>query len=202
MKKTIRIFLCLIAVLMAGASAKPAHAYGMVIIDPPPPSFPSPPLPSGCTATSTSWCITQITDLSSLTFTFQQCVYNGQVSNTTYTGCFTFDNQTGVDITGLELSVSGATDSAVCPIFSGTDPTQNDVFGNDSCSGSPLIFTGGTITEGEIVTIAEYGADGATVTMDFLTPEPASFWLLGTALFLGTGLVARRRQIGLAALRR
>jgi hypothetical protein len=177
-------------VLMCGLSAVArADDFQMVVVDP--------------TYTGTY----QINTITTTTFgfTFTECESPGQLpAGVSYDGCFSGQNETGVDLTSLMIEI---------PVFGGQtvgcspSTTVLNLFTNISCGENAsdtdyiLEFTGGDIVPGELFTLAEDGVDASVpgafppgpVTAN--TPEPATFWFLSTGV-LSIGLLGayRRRQ--------
>jgi hypothetical protein len=187
-----RILRLLFALALAcglSLTAKADTDFRMIVIDPDP-SFP----------------VTPIFDLSSFSVTFASCV-DGQIpSGSGFDGCFTFRNETGQQITSLEINVNALIpgQTAGCaPFGSGLDIYSEATCSNNSNNnGYVLNFTDGAIGLGQYVTIAEQGVDPAdfpatTVTpMAAATPEPSSFILLATgALSAGSMLNGRRKRM-------
>ena len=123
-----------------------------------------------------------------------------------YVGCETFENETGADITSLELVFPDigvlTTQSANCTAAAGVP----NFFGSATCglvgNNFVLYYSDGTIPQGfpnGIFTIAESGVDPTDFPTGTLTinvaPEPSSILLLSTgALMLGTFLYSKRRK--------
>ena len=179
--KTLRF---LFAFVLALGLSPHAKAFQMVVLDP-------------------TYSIDVITDLSTFSISFSPCVEPGQLPvGTPFAGCFSFQNETGLIITKLDIDVKAVIpgQSAGCALSS----TGLDIFSNPSCSdvtgGYLLSFSGGAITEGEIVTIAESGVDPGAFPATSVTPtgvpEPSSMYLLSTGLgAVGTFYTGRRRRL-------
>jgi hypothetical protein len=140
-------------------------------------------------------------------FTFTECESPGQLpTGVSYDGCFTGQNETGADLTGLQVEI---------PVFGGQtvgcspSTTVTNLFTNVTCGENAgdtdyiLDFTGGDIVPGELFTLAEDGVDASipgafppgTVVATASAPEPASIWLLTTGLLTsGVFFVDRRRR--------
>jgi hypothetical protein len=188
-------FLLVFALLCGVSSISKADDFRMVVLDPPPPSFPTFPIFS-----------------SPFTFTFAPCAA-GQLPTGTmgsYDGCFSGVNRTGQDWTSLTLNFGNNTAlSNAAPAVCSLDGGGLDIFsepGPGECDLSnglyTLIYKGGLLTNNENFVIAEQGVDpddfpevtATFTTSTTVTPEPESIWLMSTGLtFLGS-LVARRRR--------
>jgi hypothetical protein len=151
-------------------------------------------------------------DLSGLSVTFLDCVEPGQLPvNNIFDGCYSFQNDTGLTITGIDLTISGLLPGALDCSLSGLLNALNnplDIFpiGSTICSatasGYTLSYDDGVILPGEIITIGEQGVDPTKFpTVNFTataaTPEPGSLLLLSTGtVALGSFLNKRRRSTG------
>jgi hypothetical protein len=194
--KMLRFLFAFVLAIGLSAFAK-ADDFQMVVLDP--------------TYTGT-YIIHPLTDLSTFSVTFTECEEPGQLpSGADFDGCYSFQNETKITITGLDISVNGlvpgqtvgcALSSTGLDIFS--DPECSDVTvvtdGTSAIVGYLLGFSGGSITPGEIVTIAEKGVDvtetsfpPTSVTPD-VAPEPSSIYLLSTGICAVGSLCAQRRR--------
>jgi hypothetical protein len=173
-------------VLMCGLSAvAKADDFQMVVIDP----FTGP------------YSINPIST-NAFSFGFAECEEPGQVpAGSTFDGCFTGQNETGAILTSLQMTIPVFDDqTAGCsPSGTGLDLFSDVTCGeNSSDTDYILSFSGGSITEGEIFTVAETGVapeDFPDVAVVANAPEPASIWLLATGLLMsGVFFVDWRRR--------
>jgi hypothetical protein len=182
--KLLRYFAAIVLVCGLSAVAK-ADDFQMVVIDP----FTGP------------YSINPIST-NAFSFGFSECEEPGQVpAGSTFDGCFTGQNETGAILTSLQMTIPVFDDqTAGCsPSGTGLD-LFSDVTCGENASDTEYIlnFSGGTIAEGEIFTIAETGVspdDFPDVAVVANAPEPASIWLLATGLMMsGVFFVDRRRR--------
>ena len=187
-------FLLIVAILSGLSSPLKADDFRMVVLDPPPSSFPTYPIFS-----------------SPFSFTFAPCVAGQLPTGTlgTYDGCFSGVNRTGLDWTSLTLSfVDNTALSNAAPANCSLDGGGLDIFsapGPGACDLKDglytLIFTDGLLLNNEYFVIAEQGVDPAdfpeieaTFTTSNAIPEPESIWLLSTGFAFAGSLVTRRRR--------
>jgi hypothetical protein len=190
--KMLRFLFAFVLALGLAAVAK-ADDFQMVVLDP--------------TYTGT-YLINPLTNLSTFSVTFTECEEPGQLpSGANFDGCFSFQNDTEANITGLDISVNGLVpgQTAGCALSGLLDSHGDplDIFSDPGCSdlsdGYTLSFEGGTITPGEIVTLAEKGVDVTVTpfpptTVTPTVPEPASISLLSTGVVAAGSLFAQRRK--------
>lgn len=188
-------YLLVMALVCGAAGSAKADDFRMVVLDPPPSSFPTYPIFS-----------------SPFTFSFAPCAV-GQLPTGTqgsYEGCFSGVNRTGEDWTSLTLNFnnnSALTNAA--PSECSLDGGGQDIFaapGTGACDlqGDQyvLIFSGGILSNNENFVIAEDGVDPSDfpdVTASFttpstVTPEPESVWLLSTGIAFAASFL-RKRQL-------
>ena len=188
-------YLLAIALVCGVAGTVRGDDFRMVVLDPPPASFPTFPIFE-----------------SPFTFSFAPCAVGQLPTGTlgTYDGCFSGVNRTGQDWASLTLNFSNNTAlsdaaPAVCSldgggldIFAAPSPGNCDLQENQQYV---LIFNGGLLTNNENFVIAEQGVDPSDfpeVTASFttastVTPEPGSIWLISTGIALAGSLISRRR---------
>lgn len=185
-------YLLAAALVYGVAGSARADDFRMVVLDPPPASFPTFPIFS-----------------SPFTFTFAPCAVGQLPTGTqgTYDGCFSGVNRTGEDWTSLTLNFSNnsaLSDAApaVCSldgggldIFAAPGPGNCDLQSNQQYV---LIFNGGTLFNNENFVIAEFGVDPSdfpevTASFTTVTPEPESLWLLSTGIVLAGSLIRKHR---------
>lgn len=192
--KLFRVMLALAMVFALSPLAKADDIpvdFQMVVIDPPP-----------------SYLVYTITD-PSFSFTFSDCVSPGQIpSGTSFVGCFTGQNETGQVLTSLHLAIP-----FISGQVAGCDPsgTGLDIFSVVSCSTTPtgflLDFSGGSIGQNDVFTIAEAGVDPSAFPEVEATfnpaPEPNSALLLSTGVLMAGGLmyINRRRREAVVSAR-
>lgn len=181
------IFVCGIAGIAKGDD------FRMVVLDPPPDSFPTYPIFD-----------------SPFTITFAPCAIGQLPTGTlgTYDGCFSGVNRSGQDWTSLTLSFSNNTaladaapancspDGGGLDIFPEPGPGNCDLHENQQYI---LIFSGGLLTNNENFVIAEQGVNptefpevSASFTTASAVPEPESVWLLSTGIALAGSAIRRR----------
>ncbi|MEG9435690.1 PEP-CTERM sorting domain-containing protein [Edaphobacter sp. HDX4] len=191
-----RIMRYLFAITLVWGVAASARAddFRMVVLDPPPSSFPTYPIFD-----------------SPFTFTFAPCAVGQLPTGTqgTYDGCFSGVNRTGQDWTSLTLNFSNNSAlSDAAPAVCSLDGGGQDIFaapGAGACDLQDneqylLIFTGGLLLNNENFVIAEQGVDPSDfpeVTASFTTSstvtEPESIWLLSTGIAFAGSFLRRRR---------
>lgn len=191
-----RMMRCLFAIALVCGVAGSAKAddFRMVVLDPPPASFPTFPIFD-----------------SPFTFTFAPCAVGQLPTGTlgTYDGCFSGVNRTGQDWTSLTMNFSNNSAlSNAAPANCSLDGGGLDIFaapGEGSCDLQSnqqylLIFNGGILTNNENFVIAEQGVDPndfPEVTASFTTastvPEPESLWLFSTGIVLAGSFLSKRR---------
>lgn len=186
-------YLLAIALVCGVVGSANADDFRMVVLDPPPGSFPTFPIFD-----------------SPFSFTFAPCAVGQLPTGTqdTYDGCFSGVNRTGEDWTSLTLNFSNNSAlSNAAPANCSLDGGGQDIFaapsaGNCDLQGNQyvLIFTGGILSNNENFVIAEEGVDPSDfpeVTASFTTasavPEPESIWLLSTGIALAGSLISKRR---------
>lgn len=187
-------YLLAVALVCGVAISAKADDFRMVVLDPPPPSFPTFPIFD-----------------SPFSFTFSPCAVGQLPTGTqgTYDGCFSGVNRTGQDWTSLTLNFSNNSAlSDAAPANCSLDGGGLDIFaapGPGNCDLQldqqyALIFNGGVLSNNENFVIAEQGvnpSDFPEVTASFTTPsaipEPETLWLLSTGIAFAGSLLRRRR---------
>ena len=182
-------YLFAIALVLSLARVAKADDFGMVVVDP-------------YTGPYSIYPITSLSD----TFAFAECEEPGQLpSGAAYDECFSGQNETGGALTSLVITIPLIAGQTVgCAL----DSTLPDIFADVSCettaNGYLLDFSGGSITPGEIFTIAEAGVPSGfpNAAGVFNTPEPSSIWLLSTGVLTSGFFLAnwRRRALDPARL--
>ncbi|MDE1178431.1 MAG: PEP-CTERM sorting domain-containing protein [Edaphobacter sp.] len=187
-------YLLAISLLCGAFRFAKADDFRMVVLDPPPSSFPTYPIFD-----------------SPFTFTFAPCAVGQLPTGTagTYDGCFSGVNRTGEDWTSLMLNfANNSALSDAAPAVCSLDGGGQDIFaapGPGNCDLQDdeqyvLIFSGGLLKNNENFVIAEQGVDPsdfpevtASFTTSAATPEPESLWLLSTGLLYAGSLLKKRR---------
>jgi hypothetical protein len=185
--------IAMVCMLSGIAKADPVDFHG-VIVDPPPGSFSTTPINSLTPPTVVE---------------FAACV-PGEIPGTVdpYEGCASFENSTSAPITFLQLVFPDTTTLGGQPVSCAADgadtpggPTSANVFQSNSCAlvgdNYVLDFSDGSISVGELFTVAENGVSPGDFPDGTLTatPEPSSIWLLSTgALLLGGFFYYKRRN--------
>jgi hypothetical protein len=187
-------YLLAIVLISGTAGIAKGDDFRMVVLDPPPASFPTFPIFD-----------------SPFSFTFAPCAVGQLPTGTagTYDGCFSGVNRTGQDWTSLTLNFSNNTAlSDAAPANCSLDGGGLDIFpepGPGACDlhddqQYTLIFSGGLLTNNENFVIAEQGVDPSEfpeVTASFTTtsavPEPETLWLFSTGIALAGSAISRRR---------
>jgi hypothetical protein len=187
-------YLLAIALVCGVAGSAKADDFRMVVLDPPPASFPTFPIFD-----------------SPFTFSFAPCAV-GQLptgAQGTYDGCFSGVNRSGADWTSLTLNFSNNSAlSDAAPANCSLDGGGLDIFpapGAGNCDLQSdeqyvLLFNGGILSNNENFVIAEQGVDPSEfpeVTASFTTasavPEPESIWLFSTGIVLAGSLLRKYR---------
>jgi hypothetical protein len=187
-------YLLAIVLVCSTAGIAKGDDFRMVVLDPPPASFPTYPIFD-----------------SPFTFTFAPCAVGQLPTGTsgTYDGCFSGVNRTGQDWTSLTLSFSNNTalsdaapancspDGGGLDIFSEPGPGNCDLHDDQQYI---LIFSGGLLTNNENFVIAEQGVDpsefpevNASFTTASAVSEPETLWLFSTGFALAGLFLPRRR---------
>jgi hypothetical protein len=212
--RTLRYLFALALALGLTSSVAKADDFHMIVVDP---------------VFDTDFPILGVTNLNTLSITLSECEESstpggeGQLPTTAgsnYDGCFSFENKTGQTITSMTISVGalvpGQTATCDLSLLDSNNVNVSIFSSNPVCdtlaAGYLLTFTGGSITPGEVVTIAEGGVapgdfPATTATLSVLsasaaTPEPSSLALMSTGGLMMGYLIVGRRKFALLPTRR